>query len=394
MIIFLRVFDSYQYGQYSLIFSQCNLIGALCFGWINQAQIRYYSSDKNDYNYKNFQIAALIFSSISSLIILSIFVLLQSISYKIYLLSLFIIVITGFFNFFKANYQAKIEPINVMLLTIGQSILSLFFPLILLLFKFRNNEETLLFGVSLSFLFGIVVMIIKNNHRIRFSYIQKKIVVKGKTFLLKWFKYGSPISIWLSLGLAFHFLDRFFINQYLANYELGVYAGVQELITRSFSLTLFPIILSIHPRLMILWNKSYYDKVRDLMIFSLRLVLLLGMFIFFIIWQFDKYIFLLIESAIPQFNYKYKELILPLFAAGFLWQLSLLTHKMLELKEKTKFMVIALIPSLIINIIGNIIFLPKMGLVATAYTALFSSLLYCIITGIHCIKNINKLKFI
>ena len=130
------------------------------------------------------------------------------------------------------------------------------------------------------------------------------------------------------------------------------------------------------------------------MIFSLRLVLLLGIFIFFIIWQFDKYIFLLIESAIPQFNYKYKELILPLFAAGFLWQLSLLTHKMLELKEKTKFMVIALIPSLIINIIGNIIFLPKMGLVATAYTALFSSLLYCIITGIHCIKNINKLKFI
>ena len=55
---------------------------------------------------------------------------------------------------------------------------------------------------------------------------------------------------------------------------------------------------------------------------------------------------------------------------------------MMELKEQTMFMVIAIIPSLIINIIGNTYFLPTWGGIATAYSAFFSALIYFIITSI------------
>ena len=99
-----------------------------------------------------------------------------------------------------------------------------------------------------------------------------------------------------------------------------------------------------------------------------------------------------ITIGIPVFNNESKSLILPLLSAGFLWQLSLLTHKMLELNEQTKLMIFAILPSLIINLIGNKIFLPYYGGIATAYTAFFSALIYFFITSIHCVFSIYRVK--
>ena len=120
-------------------------------------------------------------------------------------------------------------------------------------------------------------------------------------------------------------------------------------------------------------------------------MLCLGGIILFIFWQFNDHIFIGIQKAIPQISHQSKILIMPLFCAGFLWQLSFLTHKMLELKEQTIFMVISFVPSLIINIIGNSLLLPKLGAIATAYTSFFSALVYCSITGIHFIYSLNKI---
>ena len=64
----------------------------------------------------------------------------------------------------------------------------------------------------------------------------------------------------------------------------------------------------------------------------------------------------------------------------------------MELKEKTLLITIAIIPSLIINIIGNNLFLPTFGTIATAYTSLFSALAYFVITTVYFYYSINKLK--
>ena len=95
---------------------------------------------------------------------------------------------------------------------------------------------------------------------------------------------------------------------------------------------------------------------------------------------------------IPQFSIQYKNLTMPILCAGFLWQISLLTHKLMELNNKTIYMVIAILPSIIINVIGNIFFMPKIGIEATAYTAFLSALVYCVITSIFFIIYNNKIK--
>ena len=226
-----------------------------------------------------------------------------------------------------------------------------------------------------------------------FNRISNFDVEKNVNMIKKWLRYGSPLSIWLAAGLALSFLDRYFINYYLSNIQLGIYTSLQEILIRSFSLTLFPFTLAIHPRIMNLWNNSKQKEAIQLIVKGFYLMFGSGLVILLTIWYFEDLIFVLLGYAIPQFNIEYKALIFPLLSAGFLWQLSLLIHKMLELHEQTILMIIAILPSLIINFIGNIYFLPKLGYIATAYTAVFSALIYCIITGsyfIYYLININK----
>tara|TARA_B100001123_G_C15320574_1_gene1027736 strand:+ start:1070 stop:2335 length:1266 start_codon:yes stop_codon:yes gene_type:complete len=391
VIIFMRMAGSSEYGEYSFLLSQCNLIVALGYGWLNQAQLRYFSLDNHQNHYINNQIRALISSFLFCLLILSILVLIQSLSMLIWIISIITIASMGIFNYLKTLYQVKILPKKIVFQTSFQSLLGLLLALALMQL-IGTSKISLLLGLTLSFIITILI-IIRNKTKILSSFFRNyKKNDNQISYLRKWFIYGSPLSLWFAIGLALSYLDRFFINYYLTSFDLGIYASIQELLIRSFSLTLFPFIMALHPRIMNLWNKSMTKDAVRLILNSIFLIIIVGITLSFFVWQYDDLIFIGIKKIIPEVMFQSKRLILPLFFSGFFWQLSFLTHKMLELNEQTKSMIIAIIPSLIINIIGNIYFLPKIGVLATAYTAFFSALIYCIITSIYSIYLINKMK--
>jgi len=393
IVLFMRIFGASEYGQYSLLISQCNLIVALGFGWLNQAQLRYYLNDRNNNNYQAIQIKALLFCFVFCTVIITGLIFSQSNSIELWQVCIFIILSMGGFNYIKTFYQVKILPRMIIMLTSSQAILALLLPIGLLSF-YDKKETTILLGVGLSFFIVIIYMIIKNKNNYSFSFRKNKIMENRKSYIAKWFNYGIPISLWLAAGLALPFLDRVFINQNLPKAELGIYSGIQELLTRFFSLTLFPITLTLHPRIMNSWNQAKSKETLRLIFHSFILMLSLGLIIIFLVWIFNDFIFFGIQKIIPQFKNQYKTLLLPLLCAGFLWQLSFLTHKMLELNEKTYIMFFAILPSLIINLIGNIFFLPKFGGFATAYTAFLSALSYCLITGFYFIFSMKKIKLL
>tara|TARA_B100001758_G_C18393352_1_gene604349 strand:- start:1902 stop:2195 length:294 start_codon:yes stop_codon:yes gene_type:complete len=81
---------------------------------------------------------------------------------------------------------------------------------------------------------------------------------------------------------------------------------------------------------------------------------------------------------IPGLDNSMKEIMIPLFIGGFLWQLALVLHKPLEIEERTLVMVCCIMFSLATNLIGNIYFLPRFGIIATAYTMIFSASIYLV----------------
>ena len=391
VILFMRIIGAEQYGQYSFLLSQWYLIVAIGFGWLNQAQLRYYSKDNTFDDYKAGQIRAFAYSGLISVIVFSVLSIFQPRSIQLWGISIISIISIGGFNYIKTFFQAKLEPKKVIWLTLGQSILALSIPLGLY-FLFQKNSFSILMGVGISFLLMTIIFGLKKKVMKHFITDVSKPTKTGKIRVKKWFFYGGPLSIWFAAGLAFPFLDRFFINLYLPGETLGVYAGIQELLTRIFSITIFPLTLAIHPRIMNLWNDSKIREAIQTIRWGIGVMLGLAIVLCIVIWLFDTIIFNILTMAIPQINSQYKSLLLPLLSAGFLWQFSFLTHKMLELKEKTHIMVVFLLISLFINMVGNSMYIPHFGVQATANTAFVSALVYCILTGIYSMIVMTKSK--
>ena len=391
VILFMRIIGAEQYGQYSFLLSQWYLIVAIGFGWLNQAQLRYYSKDNTFDDYKAGQIRAFAYSGLISVIVFSVLSIFQPRSIQLWGISIISIISIGGFNYIKTFFQAKLEPKKVIWLTLGQSILALSIPLGLY-FLFQKNSFSILMGVGISFLLMTIIFGLKKKVMKHFITDVSKPTKTGKIRVKKWFFYGGPLSIWFAAGLAFPFLDRFFINLYLPGETLGVYAGIQELLTRIFSITIFPLTLALHPRIMNLWNDSKIREAIQTIRWGIGVMLGLAIVLCIVIWLFDTIIFNILTMAIPQINSQYKSLLLPLLSAGFLWQFSFLTHKMLELKEKTHIMVIFLLISLFINMVGNSMYIPHFGVQATANTAFVSALVYCILTGIYSMIVMTKSK--
>jgi O-antigen/teichoic acid export membrane protein len=70
------------------------------------------------------------------------------------------------------------------------------------------------------------------------------------------------------------------------------------------------------------------------------------------------------------------EIVLPLAISGFLWQMSLLAHKPLEILCETKRMLAGMSAALAVNLLGNRLLIPIYGYKAAAYLGVASSLTY------------------
>ena len=392
IIIFIRFLGSETYGQYSLILAQCNLLVAFCFGWLNQSQLRYLEMDKQHDQFSISLITSFIVSSITGATILIILLWSGRTTSNEFNVSLICIGSIACFTLIKTLYQSNINPGHVISITSVQSILAILLPLSII-FIYDKTSTAMLFGVSLSFLLVSSWVIIRNIKLWPsniFSLIKK---FQKNDLVNKWLRFGIPISLWFAFGLALPYLDRLFIAHFLTLKDLGAYAGLQELLTRMFSFLVFPLIMALHPRIMNLWNQAKYRQVVNLL--KIGLLTLLGVFVLIILLTqiFNEELFKLLQWVIPDISLKFKPLVMPLIIAGFFWQLSFLTHKMLELEEKTMLMAFFILLALLINIIGNILFIPIIGVLATAYTAATSAIVYCLLTTTFSVNSLIKQKY-
>ena len=242
----------------------------------------------------------------------------------------------------------------------------------MLLLKFySNNSASLILGISFGYLIPILPYIKSFSSNVIFEKNTKKIQA--------FFNYGAPLSIWLGISISLNFLDRYFIEYYFGSSLMGSYAGFSEFIIRIFSIVIFPITLAVHPILMNKWNKNknISDSLNALFQASL-LQILICIFMLIPLLIFKDSIFSFIQAIIPQLDNSMKGIMIPIFLGGFLWQLALVLHKPLEIEERTLTMVGCIMFSLVINIIGNLFFLPIFGIIATAYTMIISAFTYII----------------
>ena len=376
VILIVKIVGAEEYGKYSIVYSFILTLTAFCGGWLNQALLRYYPGN-NDIKIENQAILGLLISAVSGLFILLGIYFIQIYNFFEYIsipLAIFFFIAVLFYQFQISIYRSQIRPNMVIVVSSIQSILSLIIPLFFI-YYFGSEVKYIIIGLTIAYLGSTIKNIFFKSFSLKNIFKYKE---KSNSILFELFKFGWPLSIWLTVSLALQFFDRFFISYYYDYTLTGVYAGFYDLVVRIFSILIFPITMAVHPRMMSLWNKSHHSDAISIW----KMAMLIQIFIFscicIIVQLFFEEITFCLIWIFSDLNPQYFHLLMPLLIGGFIWQFALLIHKPIELNQKTHFMLISIAISLIVNLCGNIIFLPKYGLIITAYTFILSGAVYII----------------
>jgi len=394
VIVFIRMIGAEEYGKYSVQLSFLMAYSAFTVGWLNQSTLRYYSKYQNDQQLPQIFFIGLVFSLLlgSLILVIGSLVTVHNQKFPLTSIGLALFLALCFFQFLSVLLRSQLRPNVVIIVTALQSILGLVLPL-LLLWVLSPNHKYLLLGLAGSYIALPLVFLALNIDRFKnFWPIAHNSRNYYKLILSEFFRYGFPLSLWFGISFSLPFFDRFFINYFYSFEVTGIYASFTDLVIRIFSILVFPLTLAAHPRIMSAWNNN--NQSAAFTIWRKALQYQLGIFIILmaIVIIFTDQIFSLLMVALPELNISYSYLLIPILIGGFLWQFALFCHKPLEMDQRTKLMVVLMLSALCVNLIGNIVYLPHYGIIATAYTYMASAGVY-IISVIYFSRNKFKIAF-
>jgi O-antigen/teichoic acid export membrane protein len=382
IIVFIRMIGPEEYGKYSIQLSFLMAISAFSIGWLNQSTLRYYSRYQTAALLSRVFGLGILVSILFGLVVLGIasrYSIFDSLTGSESLIGFILFVALCAFQFLSTLFRAQLKPINVIIITTVQSILGLLIPFILLS-MFEQSHRFLLIGLAMSYCTPPIIFFFVNINRVKKFWFKENSIHKSRHILVEFLKYGTPLSLWFALSLSLALLDRFFIKYYFEYETTGIYASFTDLVVRVFSILLFPLTLAVHPRIMSAWNTNKQSAAIALWWKALQYQLGIFIVLMAVVYIFTDNIFNMLMVILPDLNVSYSFLLMPILAGGFLWQFALLCHKPLEMDQRTKLMALLMLAALCVNLIGNIVYLPHYGIIATAYTYIASATVYIITT--------------
>ena len=301
---------------------------------------------------------ALLLSLISSLIVLSIFLLFQKNLSSVLKIDESLLVWIVIFSILRITtsvvlglYQSRQEPFRFALYTISQTIVDFILSYTLVVI-YRNGYIGRLEGVYISFLIFSIIGIFLLY---KMDYLTKPNFKHTKDIL----NFGVPLIPHAIGGTIMAMSDRYFISYFVGNEEVGLYTIAYQL-----SALMLLVSLSVNQA----WSPMLFKllkekKIQTVYIFTFYL------FIFFTLVGIGIYIFkdLLFYIFVDEKFYKAKEYFLWLLI-GFMFQsFYFLVTNLLFYEKKTKILAILTMSGALINIILNYYFIHFFGVIGVAY---------------------------
>ena len=374
---YLALFKKAEYGDYNVVNSTVSWLGLLLAGWMVQSSLRYYDTYMKERKQKQFYstlfIGWLMISGFGVIIGISLYYGLQNqvhprILFLIKYATLSFITFNSINiinNLLRASRKTLIFTLSSILLPVGKLGL-----LILLVNKAAMGIEGILFS---NFIIDIVFIMIL---LIRFKHVLKNIRLKyldldtAKTFM----RFGFPL-----LGLALtssvlSFGDRYIIRIYRGAAETGLYGAGYSVVSSAFEVFLQAFMIGLYPIILKTWNEQGKEATEELVQKAFRWYMILMV-------PAGLGITAVAGTLMNLFSPEYYEAksVIPWVAAGMvILGITQYTNKIWELMEKPAMILRLNIAAAIINVILNLIFIPRYGYVAGGITTMVSYLLYLI----------------
>ena len=369
------------YGTFSLVQNVILVLISFGGGWLNQCVLRFNDYSTN-FKFTIFQLYFVVFLPLSLLCFVILTLMEAGILISIlgtstmFLGSLVALSIVFYQSKFNARISFYFDFIRIFI-----------FVLMVLTFNFVlyhiPSLQRLMLSFFISYLISFFFLL-----RIDFKFLKISVGLFIKKFNKDYFiilykqnshlfNYGWPLALWFTVSSLLNVSDRYIIDYYLTDKELGIYSAIYDLLYKGVSLLYAPILVAGFPIMTQKYNsgnkKEAFQFLKKLILFEIFIFLGIA-----IVGFFSKSFFIEHVVGIPVTIDSF-ELVMPIICGAFVWQLAMLIHKPLEFELKTKIMLCFIILSLLVNIALNLVFIPKMGITFAAYSTLISALFYLLL---------------
>jgi O-antigen/teichoic acid export membrane protein len=386
--IFVRLIGIEGYGRLSVILPILLALVGAGSGWLQQSMLRFHPSaeDSSGGTESPFHRAVLYGTVLAvlglALVLLPILVGLHY-PWKVRGIAEAYCAFQLIYLVHLTRLQARLQPRAVLMNEALRSSAGFFLPIALVLVAGRRSFSLVLLGLALAY----VLPLFTGWGRIRSPVGIARLGRdhprdQGSTprILKELWRFGWAVALWLMLCQAMPIVGRSAIERYSGYAQAGVYASLYELAVRSFSLFASPVTQAAHPRIMRAWNLGDYTAARRTIGHAIRMQVLM-----FIPVEVIGIVFagrltrLALGAGTPVPGY-----LLPLLMlGGFLWQIALLVHKPLEIMQRTKTMLCAILIVLLIELAGNYLLVPKFGMKAAVIVFVAGALAYIALVASH-----------
>lgn len=373
VFVLLRLLGAEQFGLFSIQASTVVLWSTFASGWLCQGVVRYYSGKPCAFSVVRHGIG---WSVVASL--LAVLINLLSIGTPMHWmeigLCLALAIVTVLQSVALSIWQASLRAQTVLYAEMVRALVT-FTVSVLLAWLIRPVAGSLIIGAILGCSASLIFW------RSAGTAVSNVVATAPGAGLRTLWSYGWPLSLWLAIQTAFPWLDRLMMQGSLGLAQTGFFAGLSDVVTRSFSLFLFPITLAAYPRLAGMWNRGEIVATYRLLWIALIIVTLLALpvVVSFHIFHDPLIGWLLPHSAHMADGIQQNHYLVGLLAVnGTLWQLALLAHKPLELKNQTLTMLLLMSGALGVKIVVNLVAIPRFGMTGAVYASLICGVGYCI----------------
>jgi O-antigen/teichoic acid export membrane protein len=195
-----------------------------------------------------------------------------------------------------------------------------------------------------------LMYLVKQGHKF-FKQQQNVSASKQQTTRLfkSFFKYGAPLSLWFIFSYLFSYIDKFFMYKYMGAEAQGNYQAIFDLLYKSISLLISPVITSMFPILTAAYEKEDKSQIRKfirkIMYYELSGFLISGI----LYWAFGAKILLYILKIPDTFSFRLSGFII--ICGTFVLQLAILAQKRFELKFNTLYLLLMSAITFVIQVI-------------------------------------------
>jgi O-antigen/teichoic acid export membrane protein len=381
--IFTRIFSPAQYGIFSLVIGVTGPLTTVLSEWIAQPVGRFYAEYAKRERIDEFKlvisrllvyIQSFVFIGTIIAYIYSFYVLNSSRLSMLFLLGGLIISIQTILAVYTPLITSSMQIERYRTIVTLSSFFSVLFPYIIIRI-FGNDIIFMLVGQLLSSLIALPLLV--KSAGLTFLWPIQPMKLRQRHTIRRMLSYGIPMMIWFVASGLLAVEDRYFIQYFRDESEVGIYSINYGLITGLSAFITVPVIMAIGPILYRQWNdRNILGVERTISRMTSAYICLALISLGVVIISAKPLVDVLLGESFRSGFF----IIVPVFIGRILWGLATIGHKTLELRENTITMVWGALLAAIVNFILNLIFIPRFGYGAAAYTTLISYAAYAVFT--------------